>query len=237
MKKVVAIRHVAFENLGSFEPILIENGYLIHYLDAYIDNVYERVNAIDPDLLVVLGGPIGVYESEEYPFLNDEIKIIKERLDAGKAMVGICLGAQLIAKALGARVYSSGVKEIGWAPIELSPLGRESALRYLGQEGICVLHWHGDTFTLPEGAVHLASTPVCENQAFSFRNNVLGLQFHPEVFGSAIESWLVGHACEIANTNGLTVQGIRRDTQRYAIAFEAQARRFFKAWLYQAMLA
>jgi GMP synthase (glutamine-hydrolysing) len=145
----------------------------------------------------VLGAPVGVYEDDKYPFLRDELDLLTVRLKTGQPTLGICLGSQLIACALGAKVYPSGVKEIGWAPIELTDAAVSTPLRHL--VNTAVLHWHGDTFDLPPGAVHLASTTICRNQAFCLGPNILGLQFHPEADPNAgIEAWLVGHAAELA---------------------------------------
>jgi GMP synthase (glutamine-hydrolysing) len=228
MKQVVAIRHVHFEDLGSFEQVLRDRGAQVTYLDAGRDRLVERVEQLAPDLLVLLGGPIGVYEGAAYPYMEEELTLARARLARQEPVLGLCLGAQVIAAALGARVYSTGVKEIGWGPIELSPEGKASPLAELTTP---VLHWHGDTFDLPPEAVHLASTSVCRNQAFAIGRHALGLQFHPEVLGQAIESWLIGHACEIAATPGLSVAEIRADTARYAGQLEAQAQKFLSNWL------
>lgn len=236
MKNVVAIQHIAFEHLGSLEAVLVEQGYTVHYLPAWHASLAAQVQAIAPELLVVLGGPIGVYEDEHYPFLRVEKALLKERLAAGKATLGICLGAQLMAAALGGEVYASGLKEIGWAPLTLTNAGRDTPLRFLAGELADVLHWHGDTFTLPAGAVHLASTALCRNQAFAFGPRALGLQFHLEAQGEQIEHWLVGHACEIAGA-GVDVAALRRGAQRHGAALQEQARRFFSAWLAQALPA
>lgn len=236
MKSVVAIQHIAFENLGSLEAVLSEQGYTVQYLPAWSANLAAQVQAIAPDLLVVLGGPIGVYEEDRYPFLAEEKALLKRRLADGKPTLGICLGAQLMAAALGGEVYASGHKEIGWAPLTLSAAGLDSPLRFLSGELADVLHWHGDTFTLPAGAVHLASTAVCQNQAFAYGAHALGLQFHPEAQGEQIEHWLVGHACEIAGA-GVDVTALRRDARRHGAALQEQARRFFSAWLAQAVPA
>lgn len=236
MKSVAAIQHVAFENLGSFEAVLHDKEYAVHYLPAWSPGLAAQVQTLAPDLLVVLGGPIGVYEDDLYPFLREEMALLTQRLAAGQATLGICLGAQLMAAALGGKVYSSGVKEIGWAPLELSGAGLDSPLRYLSGELADVLHWHGDMFTLPQGAVHLASTPVCQNQAFAYGPRALGLQFHPEAQAEKIEHWLVGHACEIAGA-GIDVAALRRDAQRHGAALQEQARHFFSAWLAQAVPA
>src|ERR1700744_18182 len=153
-KTVLALRHVAFEDLGAFETTLQDGGYTIRYADLGLDDLssFEA-----PDLLAVLGGPIGVYENDLYPFLNDEIALIGRRLQAGLPTLGICLGAQLMARALGARVYPGRGKEIGWKPLTLTAAGRESLAPL---DGLPVLHWHGDTFDLPDGAANLASTDL-----------------------------------------------------------------------------
>ena len=195
MKTATALRHVHFEDLGSFEAPLLRAGYRLQYIDAGVDDL----RALDPgaaDILFVLGAPVGVYEEDIYPFLADERALLQARLAKGRPTFGICLGAQLIAAALGARVYPSGSKEIGFAPVMLTPAGCKSPLRPL--DGVKVLHWHGDTFDLPEGATHLAATEQCPHQAFALGANVLGVQFHIEADPAKIERWLIGHACELA---------------------------------------
>ena len=229
VRTALAIRHVNFEDLGTLEPVLREAGYRIAYADAGIDDL-TAIEAIAPDLMVVLGGPIGAYQEDLYPMVKDEVRILEARLSAERPTLGICLGAQLMARALGARVYPSGTTEIGWAPITLSPEGRESPFRHLGEEHTAVLHWHGDTFDLPAGANLLASTAVCRNQAFSWGRNALAFQFHPEADGTRFEQWLIGHACEIAGAK-LSVQSLRADTARHAPHLIAQARLCFEEWL------
>jgi GMP synthase (glutamine-hydrolysing) len=170
-----------------------------------------------------------VYETDAYPFLIPEIELIAERLRAKRPTLGLCLGSQLMAKALGARVYSSGVKEIGWSKLELTADGRASCLRHVADTP--VLHWHGDTFDLPDGAVRLASTPVCENQAFSWGTSALALQFHLEAAGVALESWFVGHTAEIAATVGISVPQLRAATARCTPAILTSGTACFDDWL------
>jgi GMP synthase (glutamine-hydrolysing) len=225
MPTTVALRHVAFEDLGLLAPVLASRGHTIRYIDVPV----EPLASLDPlacDLLVVLGGPIGVYQTAQYPFLVEEIELIARRLAAGRPTLGICLGSQLIARALGQDVYASGVKEIGWAQIELTDAGRASCLRHLADTP--VLHWHGDTFDLPDGATLLASTSRCRNQAFLWRDHVLGLQFHVEAAGVALESWFVGHASELGATD---VVQFRADTARCTPAVTKAGARCFEDWL------
>lgn len=228
MPSTLALRHVAFEDLGLLAPLLAERGHAIRYVDVATADL-DEVDVLAPDLLVVLGGPIGVYENDRYPFLDREIEWLANRIGAQRPLLGICLGAQLIAKALGARVYPSGTKELGWAPVTLASAGAASCLKHLA--GTAVLHWHGDTFDLPEGAVHLASTPACRNQAFAFGEHTLALQFHAEAAGRALEAWFVGHTCEIAATPGGGVGELREATQRFTPALMEHGSAFFRDWL------
>ncbi len=135
-----------------------------------------------------------------------------------------------MARALGARVYPTGGKEIGWGPVTLTREGRESAFRRLGKDNIAVLHWHGDTFDLPRGATLLASTDFCRNQAFSWGASAMAFQFHPEATAARLEQWFIGHACEIAAAK-LSVTELRADTAKYAALLEVEARECFGEWL------
>jgi GMP synthase (glutamine-hydrolysing) len=230
MKIAAAIRHVHFEDLGAFEPTLTEHGYTVRYYDAGTHDLKSH-NLLTHELLIVLGAPVGAYEEEKYPFLSDEIKLMEKRLASSRPTVGICLGAQLLARALGSRVYPGPAKEIGWAPVMLSDAGHEGPARHL--EGVPVLHWHGDTFDLPAGAELLASTSVCRNQAFSHGRNTIAFQFHPEATSANFERWLIGHAAEIGGVPGLSVAALRADTQRFARDSEPRGKRVLSDWLSQ----
>jgi len=229
MPDLVAIRHVAFEDLGSFAQVLAGRGWRVAYRDAGVDDLAADEIA-DADLLVVLGGPIGAYEDEVYPFLADELHVIEHRLVSGRPVLGICLGAQLMARALGARVYPGTGKELGWSPLQLTEAGRASCLAPLG-EGVPVLHWHGDTFDLPQGAVHLAATPRYRHQAFAWERHGLALQCHIEATASALERWYIGHAVEIATTPGVSVPVLRAEGERWSPALAPVAGRVLATWL------
>ena len=230
MKSAVAIRHVGFEDMDAFAPAIREAGYTLHYWDIGEQDLWT-LEPVKTDLLIVLGGPIGAYEDETYPFLNEEIDILEQRLAAGRPTMGICLGAQLIARAAGAKVYPSDAKEIGFAPIALSETGGASCLAPFAEDPM-TLHWHGDTFDLPDGAAPLASTELCENQAFSMGPNVIGFQFHPETSAKNIEKWLIGHAAELAAA-GIDIPRLRAEAEVHGTALERKAHRVAAGWLKQ----
>lgn len=223
------IRHVAFEDLGTFAGGLTRHGFTITEYDAATDDL----GAVDgADLLIVLGGPISANDTHVYPFLEAEIALLRDRLAADRATLGICLGAQLMARALGAAVYKARDAEIGWAPLSLSPAGVDLLAPLHATH---VLHWHGETFDLPTGAKLLASTDIAVNQAFSFGKRGLGLQFHPEVTAAGLERWFVGHAVEIAATPGVDVPALRAATRQYAPSLATACGRFFDSWLARVM--
>lgn len=226
-RTAVALRHVHFEDLGLVEPLLRERGYRVRYVDVGIDDL-RTVEVAEADLLVVLGGPVGVGDLEAYPFLADELALLTDRLGRLRPTLGICLGAQLVATALGARVRPSGGVEIGYAPLRLGDAGLASVLAPI--DGVPVLHWHGDIFDLPEGATLLASTDRTPHQAFTVGSHVLALQLHLEVDHTRIERWLVGHAYELA-THGIDPRTIREDAAAVGPRLAQRARTTFAAWL------
>jgi len=181
--KLAAVKNIEFENLGTFKEAFERRGVEIDEFKAYEG---ELPSPESHDILVILGGPMGVYEEEKYPFLKDEERLIGEFLKEGKKVLGVCLGAQLIAKALGGKVYKGEWgKEIGWKPIY-----PQDDLELLYRDAINVFHWHGDTFELPRGAVRMASSAMYKNQAFRLGNLAVGLQFHLEVEPQGIERWI-----------------------------------------------
>jgi GMP synthase (glutamine-hydrolysing) len=227
MKNCLMLRHVEFEDLGTLTPILTSRGFELRYLDVGVDEL-ESASVLGADLLVVLGGPIGAYEVNSYPFLVNEIDLIGRRLGQLRPTLGICLGAQLMAKSLGANVAPGPAKEIGWAPVELTKTGRGSPLRYL--ENHHVLHWHGDNFDLPPICENLAFTIHCPIQAFRKGPNLLGIQFHIEADPLRLETWLIGHTVELGKAK-IDPNAIRQDTARYGRTLQQTGGRIFNEWL------
>lgn len=216
MKRVLVFQHVPHEELGTLN-------FLLRAADFEINTVkFWRAGAAPKNLeglaaLIVLGGPMGVYEADKHPHLAAETKLIETAVNKDLPLLGICLGSQLIANALGARVYPSGIKEIGW--YDLTPTAdaeKDPLMRHLSATEK-VFQWHGDTFDLPNGAVHLAFSPLCANQAFRYGRNVYALQFHLEVDSKMIDAWLdvPQNRDEIAGLHGnIDPTAIRIDTTR-----------------------
>ncbi len=223
----IAIRHLHFEDLGTLEPLLQSRGYAVRYVDAPTEDL-RAPHIADADLLVVLGGPIGAFDEDAYPLLADELALVRRRLGSQQPLLGICLGAQLIARALGAPVAPMGVKEIGFAPLALTAAGHDSPLAALGD--VPVLHWHGDQFGIPPGAQCLAGTATCPHQGFALGPQVLGLQCHLEADPRAIERWLVGHACELAQA-GVDPRALRAEARALQARLPAAAGAVFTRWL------
>jgi GMP synthase (glutamine-hydrolysing) len=230
-RSAIALRHVVYEDLGLLAPVLHDAGFAASYRDTPRDDLADP--AIDEaDLLVVLGGPMGVYESDTYPFLAREIAILERRLAQGRPTLGICLGAQLLARALGARVFPGPVKEVGWGRVDLTAEGRVSALRPLGEDGAVVLHWHGDTFDLPAGATRLAANENYQNQAFAHGGSALALQFHLEADAAVLEKWYVGNADDLAAAE-TSAAALRAETAQILDQVRARGMKIFSAWLHQ----
>ena len=217
MPRLLVFQHVAHEILGTLDPLLRDAGFRIKYVN------FERHPHAEPNLngydgLIVLGGPMNVDEVDAYPNLETEASLIREAVQRGMPVLGVCLGSQLIAKALGAKVKKNPEKEIGWYDLSPSTDGLKDPLICNFKDLEKIFQWHGDTFELPKGAKLLASSPLCKNQAFRFGDNVYGLQFHLEVDKPMIERWLnvPENKKEIEELNGkIDPEMIRSDTPEY----------------------
>lgn len=213
MKKLLVCQHVPFEILGTLNPMLREAGFRMRYVN------FGRQPDVRPELdgysgLVILGGPMSAYEVE-HGHLATEVNLIRTALGRDLPVLGICLGAQLIAKALGAKVKPNPVPEIGWYAVSITEEGRRDPLFSRFRETERLFQWHADTFHMPSKAVRLATSPDCRNQAFRFGDRVYGFQFHLEVDEPLIERWLNVplHKAELKSLRPrITAERIRRET-------------------------
>jgi GMP synthase (glutamine-hydrolysing) len=222
----LAVRHLEQEHIGTIAGVLDGLRIPYRYLNVYRgEPVPSGISGLGG--LIIMGGSMGVYEADRYPFLAAEMDLIRQAAQASLPVLGICLGSQLIAGALGARVYAGPRKEIGWYPVEViepaDPLAQSLPPRFLA------LHWHGDTFDLPAGAVRLFRSQLYENQGFRFGRNICALQFHFEINAAMIADWLADKGCqkEITAVPGLTSETIRADTLRNAADLERLSEQVF----------
>lgn len=191
--RIHSLQHVPFEDIGSMATDFRNRGYSLSTTHWYKgDSAPDSSNF---DALIVMGGPMGIYDEAIYPWLADEKILIKNAIAAGKIVLGICLGAQLIADVLGAKVTRNAHKEIGWLPINVNPAAANHPVAQVFARHPEVFHWHGDTFALPPGAVHLASSEGCANQAYCYADNVFGFQFHLETTPASARA-LIEHCSE-----------------------------------------
>ena len=211
-------------HLGNLEPVLRDHGYRVQYIDAATD----PFDAVPADLVVVLGGDMGVYERAEHPFLVDELAFLRARLRAAKPTFGICLGAQLMAAALGSRVYQGPTVEIGFRRLMPTADGIDSPLRHF--VGVPVMQWHGDTFDLPHGSTRLASSEQYPTEAFRLGRFALAVQFHAELEYDMYDEWIEDGAAELERL-GIPHELIRSERDRYADAATAASQAMLADWL------
>lgn len=217
MRKLLVFQHVPYEPLGTLDAQFRDAGFRIRYVNfARFERVALDVRRYNG--LVVLGGPMSVNDTDRYPHLREEMDALRVAIEAGLPVLGICLGAQLIAAALGAVVVRNPVKEIGWSTVRPTSAGsRDPLFEHLGKTEQ-IFQWHGDTFRLPEGSELLARTDACRNQAFRHGGNVYGLQFHLEVDQALIRRWLSTPAMkhEIEALDGaVKAETVLEETSRY----------------------
>jgi GMP synthase-like glutamine amidotransferase len=223
MLRIHYLQHVAFETPANLAQWAQERGYPLTGTRLYAGEKPPPPDSID--WLVALGGPMNVHEAGKYPWLADEKRFILEALSLGRGFLGICLGAQLLADVLGAHVAPNRHREIGWLPVTLTPHAARCPIFGGWPEQFIAFHWHGDTFAVPEGAIRLASSEACANQAFIWGDRALALQFHLEYSRSSIEAMFDGSGDDL--DSGLYVQS------REAILAQADRTEQLREMLYR----
>lgn len=195
--KIHCFQHVKHEDTGTIQEWALIHNHSVSYT-PFFNKAFRLPSLNDFDMLLIMGGCMNVDEEKKYPWLKEEKNFIRQSIEAGKKVTGICLGAQLIAAALGKNVYKNKEKEIGFFPLQFSGAALKHPWFSHFKNPYTVFHWHGDTFDLPENAILIASTSACTNQAFIIGNNVLGLQFHFEMSEDAIEGMLLHDSIELS---------------------------------------
>ncbi|WP_374008574.1 glutamine amidotransferase [Leifsonia sp. LS-T14] len=226
-RTAVILQHDPSIHLGNIGPVLAEHGYELRIVDAST----EDVSAIDPeeaDLVVVLGGEMGAYQTDEFPFLEAEKALLRARLGAERPTLGVCLGAQLMAGALGERVYRGDTMQIGYRRVEATDAGAASPIRHF--DGVPVVEWHGDTFELPEQATLLASSSDYSNEAFAIGEYALAVQFHPEVTDEMHETWVADGYNELDEL-AIDPEALRRERELHSARMQEASRAAFSEWL------
>jgi GMP synthase-like glutamine amidotransferase len=225
-KKALAIKNIGIEGPGSLGKYLASTGYALEEIDLQGGGACPA-NAGDYSAVIILGGPLNVDETEDYPFLLDEFRLIENCLKTDTRLIGICLGGQLIAKTLGAKVKPNGIKEIGWYDVKSADAGRKNSLCQSLPETFPAFHWHTNTFDIPNGAERLMESELCRNQAFTY-GQAVALQFHLEVEADDIRLWSKAYADELAQEHGPDgFKKIEADTARLMPELKKVAARFY----------
>ena len=225
-KRALIIRHVPYEGVAGYREPIEAAGYEVDRVDVS-DPAFSALDLCEPDLLIMMGGPMGVYEQDAHPWIACQLRRLARRIDAGRPTLGVCFGAQMIAAAMGARVYPGPVKEVGFHP--LSFVDPASPLRHLAD--VPVLHWHGDTFDLPDDVELLASTAAYPHQAFRRGSNILALQFHGEMgLDPRFDEWLRQWPNALTETGG-SVEGMRDLHSRHGPSAVVAGRAMIAEWL------
>lgn len=226
-KQVLVLQHADHITLGNFEPVLREYGYDIRTVDVTQESVLE----IDPaaaDVLIVLGGEMGVYEADKHPHLVEEMQFIRARIEAERPLFGVCLGAQLMAGCLGGRNYKGDKPDLGYQDIRLTDAGLSSPMRHVA--GVGMLEWHGDHFTLPAEATLLGSSAAYPNEAFAIGDFALAVQFHPEVTAPMHEEWTLNSSDQFVE-EGIDPEEWRALGRKHNPAMQVASRAMLSEWL------
>lgn len=227
-KTALIIRHVPYEGVAGFRDPIEAAGYHVDRIDV-ADERFSTLDLADPDLLIMMGGPMGVYEQDRYPWIACQLKRLARRLEANRPTLGVCFGAQMMAEAMGGKVFAGPASEVGFHPVTLHDGGAAGPLRHIAD--VPVLHWHGDTFTLPDNVELLASSPLYAHQAFRRGNNILALQFHAEMgLDPRIEAWIEGGQAAMARA-GTAEARLRADHDALGPGAVAAGQAMIAEWL------
>jgi GMP synthase (glutamine-hydrolysing) len=227
-KTALIIRHVPYEGVAGYRAPIEAAGYEVDRIDV-ADPGFSALDLAAPDLLIMMGGPMGVYEQDRYPWIACQLGRLARRLAADRPTLGVCFGAQMMAAALGAEVFAGPASEVGFHSIALHDAGRSGPLRHVAE--VPVLHWHGDTFTLPEDVELLASSALYPHQAFRRGNHILALQFHAEMgLDPRFEAWIEGGQEAIARA-GITAERLRADHDELGPGAVAAGQKMIAEWL------
>ncbi len=228
---VLIIKHIEIEGPGLIEDCLIKGKIQHRMINLETNPEFPILD--DFTHIILLGGPMNVYEEDQYPFLKPEDLFIKEAVQRGKRILGICLGAQLIAKALGARVYKAAVKEIGWYPVSVTEDGALDPLFSFLPKSFAAFQWHGDTFDLPSAGKLMATSSPVRNQAFRYGENAYGLQFHFEILEGMIQEWMKGYEKEFneGERPRFSKEKILEDTRRNWAGYSNRGKTFISQFL------
>ena len=226
MSDFLVLQHIDCEDLGTIEQAMIHRGISYRYVRLFDgDPLPEDIKNYSG--LIILGGPMNVYEEDVYPYLKGEDILIKEAIKRRIPVLGICLGGQLIAKATGAKVNKGTKKEIGWYDLLLTPGGKADKVFKNSPERLTVFQWHGDTFDIPSDATHLAGSVLFPNQAFRIGDNIYGLQFHLEVTQKMISRWINEYKDELSSLDYIDPEKIIKDTDKYIKTLSQHAELFY----------
>ncbi|MEK8089498.1 type 1 glutamine amidotransferase [Thermithiobacillus plumbiphilus] len=232
MSEILILQHAEFEGPGFFGELLREHElpFRVLRLDRgeALPGTLEGIRA-----LVMMGGPMSVNDEDQYPWLGPEMALIRQAVTTGLPTLGHCLGGQLIARALGGTISRNPVKEIGWHAVEKTPAGMDSPYLHALLQRFELFHWHGETFSLPEGAVHLLGNENCTNQAFSIGGHVLGFQCHPEVTARMVRDWCCDMAEDLESLSPAvqTPQTMQQDLESRIQGLHETARAIYAPWL------
>ncbi len=231
--KILVFQHVPYEPLGTLDPLLKEAGFRIRYVNFGRDP-HQRPSLDRYEALIVLGGPMNAHQIDTHPNLATEVDVIREAVEAGMSVLGICLGAQLLAKAIGGRVSRNDEREIGWHDVQLTEAGRSDPVISTFAHTQAVFQWHEDGISLPAGVENLATSPASPVQAFRYGEHAYGFQFHLEVDASLVERWLTVPANQpmlAAEAGRVDPEVIRRQTRESISELQELSRQTFSRWI------